>query len=60
MATYDDLLALENKLKTHQSHLQFVAIEIFKSKNNFDPTFMWKTYSGKIIPYYIHISACET
>ena len=29
MATYDDLLALE----THQKHLQFKAIEIYKSKN---------------------------
>ena len=33
MATYDDLLALENKLKTHQRHLQFLAIEIYKFKN---------------------------
>ena len=30
MATYDDLLALDNKLKTHRKHLQFVAIEICK------------------------------
>ena len=30
MATYDDLLALGNKLKTHQKHLQFLAIEIYK------------------------------
>ena len=31
MATYDDLLALDNKLKTHQKHLQFLAIEIYRS-----------------------------
>ena len=55
MATYDDLLALENKLKTHQRHLQFLAIEIYKSKNKLNPSFMWKTCSEKIIPYYIHI-----
>ena len=59
MATYDDLLALENKLKTHQRHLQFLAIEIYKSKNKLNPSFMWKTYNEKIIPYYIHISACQ-
>ena len=28
----DDLLALENKLKTHQRHLQFVVVEVYKSK----------------------------
>ena len=33
MATYDELLALDNKLKIHQRHLQFLAIEIYKSKN---------------------------
>ena len=31
MATNDDLLALNNKLKTHQMHLQFLAIEIYQS-----------------------------
>ena len=50
MATYDDLLALENKLKTHQRHLQFLAIEIYKSKNKLNPSFMWKTYYEKNIP----------
>ena len=50
MATYDDLLALDNKLKTHQRHLQFLAIEIYKSKNKLNPSFMWKkTYKEKKI-----------
>ena len=33
MAIYDDLLGLDNKLKTQQRHLQFLDIEIYKSKN---------------------------
>ena len=33
MGKYDDVLALDNKLKTHQRHLQFLAIETYKSKN---------------------------
>ena len=37
MATYDDLLALDNNLKTHQRHLQFLAIEIYKYKNKLNP-----------------------
>ena len=51
MATNDDLLALNNKLKTHQMHLQFLAIETYKSKNKLKPNFMWKTYREKNIPY---------
>ena len=32
MTTYDELLVLDNKLKIHQRHLQFLTIEIYKSK----------------------------
>ena len=48
VATYDELLALDNKLKIHQMHLQFLAIEIYKSKKMLNPSFMWKTYKEKI------------
>ena len=52
MATYDELLALDNKLKIHQRHLQFLAIEIYKfKKNKLNTSFMWKTYKEKVIPY---------
>ena len=44
MATYDGFLALNNKLKIHQRHLQFLAIEIYISKNKLNSSFMWKTY----------------
>ena len=45
MATYDD------KLKIHQRHLQSLAIEIYKFKNKLNPSFIWKTYKEKNIPY---------
>ena len=32
MATYEEILALDNKLKAHQRHLQLLAIEIYKFK----------------------------
>ena len=51
IATYDELLALDNKLKTHQQHLQFLAIEMYKSKNKLNTSFMWKAYKEKNIPY---------
>ena len=44
MAKYDnELLVLDNKLKTHQRHLQFLVTEIYKSKNKLNPSFMRKT-----------------
>ena len=51
MTTYDELLTLNNKLKIHQRQLQFLAIEIYKSKNKLNPSFTWKTYKEKNIPY---------
>lgn len=45
---YDELLALDNKLK---SHLQFLAIETYKSRNKFNASFMRKAYVEKNIPY---------
>ena len=41
--TYDDLLALSNNLKIHQRYLQFLAIEMYKSKYKLCPRFRWKT-----------------
>ena len=52
MATYDELLALDNKVKIHQRHLQFLAIEIYESN------FMWKTYKEKNIPYSLIRGIC--
>ena len=37
MATYDELLAFDIKLETHQKHLQVLAIEIYKFKNELNP-----------------------
>ena len=37
MATYDDISALNNKLKIHQRHLEFLTIEICKSSNKLNP-----------------------
>ena len=51
MATYNELLALDNKMRIHQRHLQFLAIEIYKSKNKLNPSFLWKTCNEKNIPY---------
>ena len=51
MATYEELLALDNKLKIRQRHLQFPAIKMYKFKNKLISSFTWKTYEKKNIPY---------
>ena len=51
MATYDTRLDFDNKLRTHQRHLRFLVIEISKSRNKLNPSFMWKTYKKKNILY---------
>ena len=51
MATYDDLSALDNKLKIHQTHLQFLANEIYQPRHELNRSFMWKAYEERNIPY---------
>ena len=52
MATYNDLLALHTKFKIHQRHFHFRAIEMYKSRNILDSSFMWKAdLEKKNIPY---------
>ena len=53
MATHYGLLALDNYMKTHQKHLQFLAIEMYKSKNKPILSFMGKTHNEKKIPIFM-------
>ena len=57
MTTYNDLayVVLDNKLKIHQRHLQFLAIEVYNSRNKLNPCFMKKAYVKKNIPYCLRI-----
>ena len=51
MATSEEHLASDDKLKIHQRHFQILAIEMYKTKNKLNPSFMWKTHKEKNIPY---------
>ena len=51
MTIYVDLLAWDDKLKTHQRHLHFLAIKIYKSKSKLNPSFIWKTYKKGYFPH---------
>ena len=38
---YKDLHADHDEISIHQKHLQYLAIEVFKSANKLNPQFMW-------------------
>ena len=48
MTTYDYLLAFDNKMKIHQRHLQFLAIEVTNLKINLTQVSCGKHKSRKI------------
>ena len=49
--SYEEILKLNNKISIHQRHLQFLAVEVFKSLMYLNPEFMWVYIDGKPIPY---------
>lgn len=46
MATFGDLLTLNNELKIHQKHLRLRAVQIYQSRNKPNPRFKWKVCKG--------------
>ena len=48
---HDYLLAVDNKLKIHQKHLQFLAMEMYKCRNKLNPSSKRKAYEEKNTPY---------
>ena len=47
----DELLKMDNSLKTHSRNLQTLLIEIYKSINRLNPEIMWDIFSQKTLPY---------
>ena len=39
-SSFDELLAMDNSVSVHQRNLQLLMIEIYKTKNNLNPSFM--------------------
>ena len=49
--SYQELLQLNNIVSTHQRHLQYLALEVFKSLMHLNPEFMWSYFNEKPITY---------
>ena len=43
--SYGELLQLNNNVSIHQRHLQYLALEIFKSLMHLNPKFMWSYFN---------------
>ena len=49
--SYGELLQLNNNVSIHQRHLQYLALEVFKSFMHLNPEFMWSYFNENPIPY---------
>ena len=49
--SYEELLQLNNNVSIHQRHLQYLALEVFKSLTHLNPEFMWSYIHENPIPY---------
>ena len=49
--SYRELLQLNNNVSIHQRHLQYLALEVFKSLMHLNPEFMWSYFNENPIPY---------
>ena len=49
--SYEELLQLYNNVSIHQRHLQYLALEVFKSLMHLNPEFMWSYFNENPIPY---------
>ena len=49
--SYGELLQFNNNVSIHQRHLQYLALEVFKSLMHLNPEFMWFYFNEIPIPY---------
>ena len=50
-ADYEALLTLDNAVSIHQRNLQYLMIEIYKTKHNLNPSFMNEIFETRNVHY---------
>ena len=50
-ADYETLLKLDNAVSIHQRNLQYLMIEIYKTKKNLNPSFMSEVFEARDVQY---------
>ena len=49
--SYENLLNRSDDISKHQKHLQYLAIEVYKSLTKLNPGFMWNFFERNHVPY---------
>ena len=49
--SYDELLSINNDISTHHKHLQYLAVEVYKTIVKINPEFMWTYFLKNSISY---------
>ena len=49
--SYHDLLTFSNDVFIHQTHLRFLAIEVYKSLTNINPEITWEFFNKNPVQY---------
>ena len=52
-AAYEALLKLNNTVSIHQHNLQYLMIEIYKTKKSLNPSFMSEIFEARDVQYYL-------
>ena len=50
-ADYETLLKLDNAVPVHQRKLQYLMIDLYKTKNSLDPSFMSEIFEARDVQY---------
>ena len=50
-SNFEGLVIKSNSVSVHQRNLQLLLIEIYKTINNFNPSFMAEVFATNVLPY---------
>ena len=54
--SFENLLLMDNSLTVHQRNLKLPVVEICKTRNNLNPSFMKQIFEAKVLPYNLRCS----
>ena len=56
VSSFENVLLMDNSVTVHQRNLQLLMIEIYKTRNYLNPSFMKQIFEAKVLPYYLRYS----
>ena len=56
VSSFESLLPMDNSVTVHHRNLQLLMIEIYKTRNNLNPSFKKQIFEAKFLPYNLRCS----